>query len=483
MTQHHTPQSRCRFGLARCDITPTVGMYHRMWGAAAHDRSTGVHRPLCASVMVFRPLDEDRQQVLVALDHCLFFQPEIRSMKEAICSDLEVQPDELQLLFSHTHGAGLMDPAREDMPGGDLIKPYLDSIAAKIHDATHQALASIQPVTISYGTGRCSLAAHRDFWDEKNELFACGFNPREEADDTVMVARVNNADDGLVATIVNYACHPTTLAWDNTLVSPDYVGALVELVERETGATCIFVQGASGDLGPRDGFVGDVAVADRNGRQLAHAALSSLEGLPAPNTVYEYQGPVISGATIGEWKHRPLDDDRSGELAMWQLQRTTVQLPYLDDLPSRKDIADQFDHWQREEQSASEAGDEQKAADARAMVERMRRWKTRTSALPDSEKFPYPLTIWRMGDAIWVAVDGEPYNLLQRRLRERFPGVPIMVMVLADGSKAWYLPTAETYGKGIYQESMAILKQGSLETMIDAAGNVIEELISSGTRT
>ena len=37
-----------------------------------------------------------------------------------------------------------------------------------------------------------------------------------------------------LGTIVNYACHPTTLAWQNTLVSPDYVGALREVVEHST---------------------------------------------------------------------------------------------------------------------------------------------------------------------------------------------------------------------------------------------------------
>jgi len=41
-----TPQGFCHFGQARCDITPPVGIYHRMWGAALHDRAEGVHREL-----------------------------------------------------------------------------------------------------------------------------------------------------------------------------------------------------------------------------------------------------------------------------------------------------------------------------------------------------------------------------------------------------------------------------------------------------
>ena len=53
-----TPQSRCRQGVAKCDITPPVGIYHRMWGAATHERAAGVHRPLTATVVVFQPIDD-----------------------------------------------------------------------------------------------------------------------------------------------------------------------------------------------------------------------------------------------------------------------------------------------------------------------------------------------------------------------------------------------------------------------------------------
>src|ERR1017187_5087677 len=105
------------------------------------------------------------------------------------------------------------------------------------------------------------------------------------------------ADTGaLMGSIINYACHPTTLGWENTAISPDYIGALRETVEQNTGVPCLFLQGASGDLGPRTGFVGDPAIADRNGRQLAFAALAALEALPAPGLRFCYQGPVVSGA-------------------------------------------------------------------------------------------------------------------------------------------------------------------------------------------
>jgi hypothetical protein len=246
-----------------------------------------------------------------------------------------------------------------------------------------------------------------------------------------------------------------------------------EVVEAAAGAPCVFLQGASGDLGPKEGFVGDTALADRNGRQLGYAALEALASLGPPLSNMQYAGPVISGATIGQWKRRPLTDGELASARRWQLRRFTVDLPYRAGLPGIDETRQQLVHWQREEQAARAAGEAGKAADARAMVERMNRWLTRLSSLPAGERFPLPVTLLHSGDVWWLAVEGEPYNLLQRALRERFPGTPIVVLVLANGSRSWYLPTRETYGKGIYQESMANLAPGCLEQLIDA---VAEEM-------
>jgi len=84
MTSIETPQSRCRVGFARADITPPVGIYHRMWGAALHDRATGVHRPLLATVVAMEPLSGSGRAVIVGLDHCLFDPSEFARIRERV---------------------------------------------------------------------------------------------------------------------------------------------------------------------------------------------------------------------------------------------------------------------------------------------------------------------------------------------------------------------------------------------------------------
>ena len=110
------------------------------------------------------------------------------------------------------------------------------------------------------------------------------------------------------------------------------------------------------------------------------------------------------------------------------------------------------------------------------MVERMTRRLARIELLPDGDNYPYPIRLWRLGDVVWVAIDGEPYNLLQWELRSRFPGTTIIVGTLANGSSVWYLPNRESYGKGRYQEDASLLASGGLETLIDAIAEDIAKL-------
>jgi hypothetical protein len=469
------PQTRCRAGAARGDVTPPVGIYHRMWGAATHERATGAHRPLLADVLWLEPLAGDRAggQFVVALDHCILDGAEVGRMTAALCSASGVAPAQVQVTTSHTHAAGLMLRGRATLPGGELIGPYLYSVAERLAELAPRAMRDARPATILYGKGRCDLAAHRDAWDERTGQFVCGLNPAGPADDTVLVVRIAADDGGIVADVVNYACHPTTLAWDNTAISPDYVGALRETVERHSGAPCLFLQGASGDLGPREGFVGDAAVADRNGRQLAFAALAALESLPPPGTRYVYQGPTISGAVIGTWRHEPLERRVRESQARWQCQRWTLDLPYRADLPTAEEVRARQAHWQAEEARAQQVGDLAAARDCRARVEQATRWLARLGELPPGAAFPLPITLWRLGDAVWLFVPGEHYQSLQTSLRARFPGRPIIVVTLTGGWLPGYLPTAATYGKGIYQESIALVASGCAEAVVqDVASRI-----------
>jgi hypothetical protein len=330
-----------------------------------------------------------------------------------------------------------------------------------------------------YGQGRCTLARHRDYFDKERGHAVCGFNPEGESDDTVIAARVTDASGQTMATIVNYACHPTTLAWDNTLLSPDWIGAMRETVEQHAGGICLFLQGASGDLGPREGFVGDTAVADRNGRQLGFAVLSALENLPPAGTEYVYAGPTLSGTWIGTWKHVPCSDDALHSQADWSWETMTAQLPYRHDLPTVEDTTQKRLHWLDEEQKAQAAGDVEKIRECRANSEQMTRQLARLNALTPGKMCPLPVTCAVMGDAIWIFVPGELYQVFQTTLRARFAPRPVIVVTLTGDWQPGYIPPAAAFGYGIYQEVIAATSPGSLELLMEDVTRYLKKKLAS----
>src|SRR5207244_8623634 len=103
-----TPQTRCRAAIARCDITPPRGIYHRMWGAATHDCATGVHRPLLATLLWLEPESGDASQalIIVALDHCILDGRDIQQIEQSVANAASVQAKQVSITLSHTHAAG-----------------------------------------------------------------------------------------------------------------------------------------------------------------------------------------------------------------------------------------------------------------------------------------------------------------------------------------------------------------------------------------
>src|SRR3954451_17766876 len=66
------------------NIPPPVGPYHRMWGAATHERSTGIHRPLVATVLALQSTDGQETRVVASLDHCILDEPEVSNIRRCI---------------------------------------------------------------------------------------------------------------------------------------------------------------------------------------------------------------------------------------------------------------------------------------------------------------------------------------------------------------------------------------------------------------
>jgi hypothetical protein len=438
-------------GVGRQPTTPPDGIYARMWGAATHDFADGVHRPLYATALALQA-EGSAPRVLVALDIALLGDLGGTSDSERVLgpvySALGLEPWQLLVNCSHTHAAPWAAMSRSHNPGGELIGPYLDQLSAAILEASGEALASLQPATVTWATGRCDLARNRDLPDPASATgrLVCGFNPAVEADDTVVVGRITaDGDDRVLGTIVNYACHPTTLAWDNHLISPDYIGAMRVVVEAHTdGGPCIFLQGASGELGPAHQYVGDPAVADQHGRRLGFSALAALEGMLPPRQALRYDGIVESGAPLAVWLPTPFEP--SGVLDGGAVD---VPLP-LKPMPTLEEL---------------EA--EHEATDDRPIKERLFRKIQIVKNLSSDGHHVFPAWVWRVGDSLLVAHPNEAYSRFQEDLRAAFPDATVVVMN-TSGAEMGYIYPPELDELDLYQVWQTPFSKDALPTLTAA---------------
>jgi hypothetical protein len=439
-------------GVAREDITPPVGIYARNWGAAAHDAAEGVHRPLTLTALALSD-STGIPLILISADLGWWTSREDEwGVRGALLGTLGLDPARVLISLSHTHAGPNLSRENRDKPGGALISPYLDTLRDVAIRATRAALDLRRPARLSWRYGRCDLATNRDLASSDGKRFLVGANPGEAADDALLVGRIEDAGNGkIVVVLVNYACHPTTLASENRLLSPDYVGAMREIIESAVGAPCLFLQGASGDLAPAEDKVGDPGVADRNGRRLGYAALAVLEGWP--EACLTLDAVVESGAPLAVFRIRP-----AGLSKELRASLHTIDLP-LKPLPT---VAEIEEAW--------------KQCTDRVIRERLWRQRGVRRIVGDGVTSPIPLWAWRIGEALLIAQPNEAYSRFQLELRSRFQPRPVAVLNVTNGYGG-YLPPRAHYSRDQYSVSVSPFAEGCLEMATAAATALASELL------
>jgi hypothetical protein len=442
----------CGVGVASADITPPIGIRAHNWGAARTGQATGVHRPLRANVVAIHS-EQTGWHFLATVDLGWWQSMALfSSVFDPIVEALGVDRTRFLLHLVHTHAGPSLSETDPELPGSEHVEPFRVRLVDTIINLAREAQEMSAPSTITWAYGRCSMAVVRDL--ECGDRYVVGFDPSRVADDTVAVGRVCTEDGQTTAVLVNYACHPTTLAHENSLLSPDYIGAARELVERETGALCLFFQGASGDLAPREQYVPGTEWADRHGRSLGHAVLSTLESMGSPASSLEFAGVVESGAPLGIWVEEPSHPSTELSFTFEELALTCRTIETESSLEA---------HWS--------------GIDELAARERIARASRLAEGYADGREAQHPVWTWRLGDAIFVAQPGEAYSLLQTELRRRHPHQVIFVLNLTNGPGFMYLPPASEYGEDHYQVWQSLLVKGSLEAVIEAADQSIGRLL------
>lgn len=459
-----------RAGAGRTDITPPVGIAHAGWGAATHERAEGVDMPFSSTALYVT--DGDTEAAIVDIDILLLPDDLERAIRSAIVDATAVPADHIWLGATHTHsGTEFRDTWLVE--GTELVGPYLGSLPAKIAESVVTAKESARPVVVGGGAGECAINVNRRPVAPDGFVFT-GRNWDGFADHTVSVVAIDGADREPIATIVGYACHPTVLGPANRLLSPDYPGHMRRVVESNVGGLCLFLQGAAGNQGPVDGFIGDPAVPHRLGTRLGlEAAKVRLEIDPIPRK--ERLVEIIpSGADLGMY-----DDEPAGEPdETLKVVNTTAELP-AGDFPPPEEALAEYERLAAELVGTRPGGDE--SAIKAAVMAAKRAWIASNMARAGSgETVPVHIQALRIGPVAFVGVPTEPFAQIGAAVRERSPAPHTVFAGYANGSLG-YVPMPEAYEEGGYEPRATPFRAGASGDMVEACVSALERLWEDGS--
>ncbi|GIW41633.1 MAG: hypothetical protein KatS3mg076_2210 [Candidatus Binatia bacterium] len=244
-----------RFGFAKIDITPPVGL--PMSGYAARSGvARGAADRLFCRVSVFG--GKSGKACLCALDLLCVSREWTAPLRRAIGEALSCPAEAVLLAATHTHaGPAVFVPGRPE-----VLRRYEEDLAARVVEAAREAASRTVPVELFFGEEEVEGVA-------TNRRSPHGFVDRTVR---VLVARAANRTAGVLA---QFSCHPTVLGPDNLRYSRDFFGAATDLAESALGSPVVLFNGAAGDASTR------FARTDRSEREVLRLGEKLAEGIRA----------------------------------------------------------------------------------------------------------------------------------------------------------------------------------------------------------
>ena len=463
-------------GTGRADITPPLGIAHAGWGAQSHEGAEGIDMPLTLTALVIEPYGNTAPAARIAIldiDTCMLAQGYDRAIREAVTEANGIPPSNQRVSYTHTH-SGPIEGLSWIVKGAEMVGPWFASMGPASAQAVSDAITGLTPVRVDSGSGHCEININRRPVSHDGTVFT-GRNAGGFGDHEVLVTAIDDLDGNPVATLVNYACHPTIMGPDNRLITPDFPGPVRETVESIIGGTCLFLQGAAGNQGPVEGFTGDTSVYRRLGKQLGIEAARirlGIDPVPREEVLDEI---VSSGADLAMYSFNQVGESDS-TLAVIE---SAASLP-IKEMPPESEVQDNFDRIQANLEHVRKSGgsvEEIKQAAFPAKRETLLLRHTQTFGR-GGEKRDIPIQVIRLGNTALVAIPVEPFAEIGTAVKERSPADWTLFSGYSNGYYG-YLPMAYAYPEGGYEVGpTAPFEAGAAEQMIEDCLEAIHKLWS-----
>ena len=254
---------RIQVGAASATVNPPDGTF--LAGYDLNRRSTGVHDDLFAKAVVF--YDGLSAVALVVIDSVSIQYDttnEIRAAASKAVTKIPLPPERIIVQSIHTHGApdtiGIYGPDETHCGRNpEYMKKLVDTSAQQVA----RAVEALKSANIVYAQTECKGWAVND--SEPGVL-----------DNSVTVMQCLDRQGKTIATLTNFACHPTVLDGDNTLITADWVGRFYKAMGQRLPGEHLFLQGAIGCWIQPETPERTFQLAEKYGEDLAQKTLEAI---------------------------------------------------------------------------------------------------------------------------------------------------------------------------------------------------------------
>lgn len=399
-------------GTAKAVITPSKPLWMAGYGGRTEPAQGKLH-DLYIRVLALEDAKGNRGIVLSS-DTLGIPQLMYDEITKRLKSKYGLEPSQFMLNASHTHCGPVLKGALLDIyPLSEQqlndVNEYSDWLTAEIVATIGKAIDDLQPATLSRGVGSTDIGVNRrtnrepDVPALREQNLLVG-----PVDHTVPVLAVKKPDGTLKAVVFIYACHNTTLSFQQWC--GDYAGfAQYALEEKHPGVTALFTMGCGADQNPLPRRT--VELCQEYGNRLAAAVEQVLSQplLPIASTLVTRQAMVT--------------------LAM--------------------------------EPPPAAARLEKMAAEP---VSYTQRWAARVlkglqSGTITSTEYPFPVQAWKLGgDQLWITLGGEVVVDYSLRIKAEY-GEQTWVTAYCNDVMA-YIPSKRVLLEGGYEGQSSMMVYG-----------------------
>lgn len=404
-------------GFGKRPISPEIGA--PLAGFAARKGACeGVHDELFARALVVK--NNSTAIALISLDVLAVASDFVEKTRRAIAARVPLKPAAILISSTHTH-AGPVTISTFVNPDESLDTNYMAQLGDAIVEAVETAWQTRFAARIGVGTGTIEgLGVNRRSKDGK------------PVDPEIGIVKIDDAQGGTKAVLMNYGCHPTVLGPDNLLASGDFPNPAIERAQEQLGpgSFAMYVNGAQGNI------------------SVGHSSELSAIGVITPGRTFERATEL--GHRLGDAVLRALPSIATSASAYLHFETLTAGLPikpYPDAKQTQKAL--QEAEKKAEALSTNSHSSEYRQAQSELLYASITHYYARETSKYKDGVLTIELQAIQIDGNVIVAVPAEVFVEIGLRIKKASP-LRTFVAGVTNGYIG-YLPSRQAYEAGGYE--------------------------------